>query len=185
MLNACWAVWGRDRRQGLCRGTGWLPASGAELNKIKPNPTALWPSWAKRGCLEVSQLYSALLRRAKEELGQGQTPQHTELPSASCACQGLKWVRARPTGRRGHLCRNYRAHQSVSQQRPSPPLRPSLAMSLCPAQPPECSGSGPPPAWARLSASTEGKRKEPDRAQRKFSEWLNPTRSLSSLFHAV
>lgn len=85
MLNACWAVWGWDRRQGLCRGTGRLPASSTELNKIKPNPTALWPSWAKHGCLEVSQLYSALLRRAKEELGQGQTPQHTELPSASCA----------------------------------------------------------------------------------------------------
>lgn len=90
MLNACRAVWGRDRRQRLCRGRGRLPASGAELKKIKPNPTALRPSWAKRGCLEASQLYSALLWRAKEELGQGQTPQHTELPSASCALEARR-----------------------------------------------------------------------------------------------
>lgn len=61
----------------------------------------------------------------------------------------------------------------------------ATSLGLCPAQPPECAGSGPPGAWARLSSSTEGKRKEPNRAQHKLSEWLKPTRSLSSLFRNV
>lgn len=46
---------------------------------------------------------------------------------------------------------------AVSFPAEAKPPGPTLAVSLCSAQPPEC--SGPPPAWARLSASTEGRGK--------------------------